>query len=176
MQYVALLRGVNVGAKARVDMAALRQLFEALGCAKVTTYINSGNVLFSDKRTPHALQPIIEAALQTRFGLHISVVLRSRSSLLTLAAQIPTDWTNDVRAKTDILFVSDSLNVRDVLATLGSKPAIESVIVADGALVWHVSRQNASKSSALKLVGSAHYANVTIRNVNTVRKLVELLK
>lgn len=176
MRYIALLRGVNVGGKARVEMATLRRVFEDAGCRDVSTYINSGNVLFTDKRTMQELQPALETALEATFGLRIPIVLRSRKSLNALTARIPADWTNDASAKTDILFINNTVDAQEVLAALGSKPAIESVIAADGALVWHVSRQNASKSSALKLVSSIHYANVTIRNVNTVRKLVELLK
>uniref|UniRef100_UPI003A5C85A7 DUF1697 domain-containing protein n=1 Tax=Muricomes intestini TaxID=1796634 RepID=UPI003A5C85A7 len=46
MQYVALFRGINVGGKNIVKMAALRQLFLNLGLHKVQTYIQSGNVAF----------------------------------------------------------------------------------------------------------------------------------
>ena len=46
--YVALLRGVNVGGRGKVDMRELKKQVEALGCADVSTYINSGNVIFRD--------------------------------------------------------------------------------------------------------------------------------
>ena len=44
--FVALLRGVNVGGRARVPMGELRLLFEALGHTDVVTYIQSGNIVF----------------------------------------------------------------------------------------------------------------------------------
>ena len=50
MVYVALLRGVNVGGKNKMEMARLKATFEAAGMKDVTTYINSGNVIFSDNR------------------------------------------------------------------------------------------------------------------------------
>ena len=45
--YVALLRGVNVGGNNMISMSALKESFTALGFAQVTTYINSGNIMFS---------------------------------------------------------------------------------------------------------------------------------
>ncbi|NLL75142.1 MAG: DUF1697 domain-containing protein, partial [Erysipelothrix sp.] len=46
MKYVALLRGINVGGKNKVDMKELKALFIDLGYTEVQTYINSGNVIF----------------------------------------------------------------------------------------------------------------------------------
>ncbi len=48
-RYVALLRGVNVGGRS-VPMVELRELFRGLGHTDVTTYIQSGNVLFATPR------------------------------------------------------------------------------------------------------------------------------
>src|SRR4051794_3372743 len=46
-KYVALLRGINVGGRAKVSMSALRDLFAEMGYAGAKTYIQSGNVVFS---------------------------------------------------------------------------------------------------------------------------------
>ena len=46
-RYVALLRSVNVAGHGRIAMNELRASFEALGYTGVTTYIQTGNVLFS---------------------------------------------------------------------------------------------------------------------------------
>ena len=46
-RYVALLRGINVGGKNLIRMPALKAAFEAAGFEDVSTYIQSGNVLFS---------------------------------------------------------------------------------------------------------------------------------
>lgn len=49
MKYVALLRGINVGGKSRVEMARLKSTFEKSGLTEVKTYINSGNIIFRDE-------------------------------------------------------------------------------------------------------------------------------
>ena len=46
LQYIAFLRGINVGGH-RVKMDRLRAIFAELGLKDVSTFIASGNVLFS---------------------------------------------------------------------------------------------------------------------------------
>lgn len=49
MIYIALLRGINVGGKNKIDMKLLTQSFEQVGMNNVVTYINTGNIIFSHK-------------------------------------------------------------------------------------------------------------------------------
>ena len=51
-RYLLLLRGINVGGRNKVPMAALRELLETHGHTKVSTYIASGNV-------DHQLRPYV---------------------------------------------------------------------------------------------------------------------
>jgi uncharacterized protein (DUF1697 family) len=87
--YVALLRGVNVGGRAKVDMRELKKQFEKLGCEDVRTYINSGNVIFRDRRRESTLTRVLEDALGRR------VAVRSLTDIQALCARIPADWAND---------------------------------------------------------------------------------
>jgi len=77
--YVGLLRGVNVGGKNKVSMSALRALVESLGHHDVTTYIQSGNVVFTAAKaiTPQTL----EQAIARKLGLDITLVLRTHAEL-----------------------------------------------------------------------------------------------
>ena len=52
MKYVALLRGVNAGGNRKVPMAELRETFADMDFSDVSTYINSGNVIFSSQSKP----------------------------------------------------------------------------------------------------------------------------
>src|SRR5512139_1963727 len=77
IQYVALLRGINVGGKNLIKMTALKECFEALGFQKVRTYIQSGNVLFATPRPDQTtLTNQIEDALSITFSYTSRVVLR----------------------------------------------------------------------------------------------------
>jgi uncharacterized protein (DUF1697 family) len=88
--HVALLRGINVGGRNKVPMADLREVVAALGHTGVTTYIQSGNVLFSTADTDTAkLAAALESAIEDRFGLWSSVVVLSRDELAEVLAANP---------------------------------------------------------------------------------------
>lgn len=87
--YAAFLRGINVGGKRVVKMAALRALCQQLGLADVRTYIQSGNIVFSSAEEEAALRPKLEDALETVFGFAIPVTLRPADELVSLLARFP---------------------------------------------------------------------------------------
>jgi uncharacterized protein (DUF1697 family) len=80
--HVALLRGINVGKNNRIAMAGLRTAMEELGYEEVSTYIQSGNVLFSTQQTDTtAIAASIGEKIHSTFFLDIDVVVLSRQDL-----------------------------------------------------------------------------------------------
>ena len=80
-RYVALLRGINVGGRNKVPMAELRTAVEDVGHTDVTTYIQSGNVLFTSSKPRASLEAGLERALERHFGFPLVVVVRSHAQL-----------------------------------------------------------------------------------------------
>ncbi len=64
MRYIALLRGINAGTLRRVEMGTLRQLFERLGYTRVSTYLNSGNILFEAGQDVEVIHKMVETSLK----------------------------------------------------------------------------------------------------------------
>ena len=88
--HVALLRGINVGGRNKVPMADLREIVASLGHTGVSTYIQSGNVLFSTAEEDTAkLAAALESAIEERFGIWSSVVVLSRDELAQVLAANP---------------------------------------------------------------------------------------
>ena len=88
--HVALLRGINVGGRNKVPMADLREVVTSLGHTGVSTYIQSGNVLFSTAEDDTAkLAVALESAISDRFGIWSSVVVLSRDELARVLAANP---------------------------------------------------------------------------------------
>src|SRR5690242_11940237 len=88
--HVALLRGINVGGRNKVPMADLREVVTSLGHTGVSTYIQSGNVLFSTAEDNTAkLAAALESAIEDRFGIWSSVVVLSRDELARVLAANP---------------------------------------------------------------------------------------
>ena len=81
-RYIAFLRGINISGKNKIAMSDLKREFEHLGFTDVSTYLNSGNVLFSsENRSIADMKCVIEKMLCTGFGLEIPVHVISREDL-----------------------------------------------------------------------------------------------
>lgn len=177
MRYVALIRGINVGGANQVSMAALARAFAAAGMSAVRTYINSGNVLFgTDLADRSRLAVLLQQAIQERTGTSTDVHLRDEEELAAVVAAIPAGWTNDAAMKCDVVFLPPDVDGAALLAELGPRPGIEDARHVRGAVVWRVDRKDATRSRLTRLVGTPLYARVTVRNCNTVRKLLALLR
>lgn len=175
-KYVALLRGINVGGNKKVSMQLLKTAFEKLGSSDVATYINSGNVIFNSSETDeNKLLHTIEKELEDVFGFSIRVVLRDADNIQKLAHKIPSNWKNDSEMKTDVLFLWEAFDTKDSISYLNAQKDVDMILYIDGALVWHIMRKNYSKSAMHSFIGTPLYKNMTARNVNTVRKLAELM-
>lgn len=176
MIYVALLRGINVGGKAKVPMIELKAMFERIGFTRVTTYINSGNVIFeSTLATDVGLTKRIEKEILLTFTFEVPVIVRSLEEIRVLVAELPSEYANDAEQRTDVLFLWPDMDSPSVLTAIAAKPEIETVRYAPGAIIWNIKRENVTKSGLLKIVGTPLYKQMTLRNVNTVRKLEALM-
>jgi uncharacterized protein (DUF1697 family) len=88
-RHVALLRGVNVGG-VKLAMSDLRTVLSSLGYADVSTYIQSGNALFSaNGAEPAALAAEIEAALDEQLGMRPRVLVLTRDELAQVIRDNP---------------------------------------------------------------------------------------
>lgn len=177
MVYVALLRGINVGGKNKVDMKQLRAAFEDAGMTSVRTYINSGNVIFSSGiRSRARLTEILEDSIARTFGFKVGVLVRDRKNMRTVGKALPRTWVNDATMRCDVMFLWGEVARASVVKELLIKPEIDDVKYVAGALIWRVDRKNLTRSGQMKLVGSPLYKRMTIRNSNTTRKLLELME
>ncbi|MUK87907.1 DUF1697 domain-containing protein [Ornithinibacillus sp. L9] len=177
MVYIALLRGINVGGKNKIDMKLLKQTFERVGMNDVMTYINTGNIIFSyNGKSKIELSRLLEEAIQNDFGLQIKVVVRSIDNVREVVNEIPDTWKNDKDMKSDVMFLWEEIDDESVLRNLVIKPNIDKVKYVPGAILWSVDKKNVTKSGMSRVVGSKIYKQVTVRNVNTVRKVYELMQ
>jgi uncharacterized protein (DUF1697 family) len=175
--YVALLRGINVGGKSTVDMKQLKAVFEDAGMTSVTTYINSGNVVFSSRaRNRTKLAARLEEAIAERFGFHVRVLVRDLAGMRLVMDALPSDWVNDQAIRCEVMFLWDTVDFPGVVDDLTIKPAIDDVRHVPGAVIWKVDRSNVNRSGMVKLIGTPLYRQMTMRSCNTTRKLLELME
>jgi uncharacterized protein (DUF1697 family) len=171
MKYIALLRGINVGGNRRVEMKKLKLIFEAMGCQHVSTYINSGNVIFESDKQQTDIRKKIEANLKKEFGLEILTLVKTEREMKKIATAIPADWQNDARQRTDVAYLFEKSDSKEILSQLPLNREFIEVRYVPGAIFWNLDRQNYSKCRLNKLISHGIYQFMTVRNVNTARFL-----
>ena len=87
--YVALLRGVNLGARNRVSMPQLRELVEAIGGEEVRTYLQSGNVVLRSRDKAAELERALEQGLGRVLGVEAAVLVRTKKELKEILERNP---------------------------------------------------------------------------------------
>ena len=176
MRYVALLRGINVGGKSIVRMADLKQCIEELGYDNVSTFIASGNVFFeTPERDAAKLEPAIERALERRFKLPITVVVRSRAEVGRIVKAIPAKWIGNESVRVYVAFLRRTRDGRKLARELRPREGVDELVATKSALMWATRRDALTRSGLQKLPGSGAYKDMTLRNLNTTLKLQELL-
>jgi len=169
--YVALLRGINAGKQRRVDMERLKALFEASGYARVSTYINSGNVIFDSDKKQERIGEELALNLKKEFGFEIQTLVKTEKQMKDIAAAVPKEWQNDSAQRTDVAYLFEGIDSRKTLDELPVKKEYLDIRYAQGAIYWNVDRKNYNKSHLNKIIGHPLYQLMAVRNINTARFL-----
>ncbi len=185
--YISLLRGINVSGHKKVNMKELQSLYETLGLKQVSTYIQSGNVVFSctDKSSVE-LSALIEAATSKYFGFDVSVLVLSETALNKALKQLPFDNISVTEQGSQVIFsfLSGVVNTKDMVL-------LDSYLTAGEELESSVDSDDSSNAQVIYLhcpngYGKTKLSNTflekkldvtaTSRNLKTVVKLCELAK
>lgn len=179
MRYVALLRGINVGGKNLIKMPALKACFEEHGFDDVSTYIQSGNVLFASReRRAAELTRRIERMLADRFhGYAASIVLRSQRQMRAIVDGAPHRFgAEPSRFRYDVLFLKPPLTAATAMKEVRMREGVDEAYAGNGVLYFSRLTARASQSYLTRIVGLPIYQQMTIRNWNTTTKLCGLLE
>ena len=175
--FVALLRGVNVGGNNMISMRALKESFETMGFTQVVTYINSGNIIFTtEEKDARKLEIQIERMLLKDYKLDSKVVVRALPEMAKLVKSLPLRWDDDASRRYNVIFLRHTIDSKKILAELPVKNDIEEVVYRPGTLLWSAQASEATRSKMVKLASKKIYKDMTIRNLNTTKKLYELMK
>jgi uncharacterized protein (DUF1697 family) len=176
--YVAFLRGINVGGNNMVSMKALKGSFERLGLDEVSTYINSGNVVFRASETDaRALEARIDRMLSLEYRLTGKTVVRSRAEMGRLLKTIAKNWTKlDPGSRYNVIFLRHTIDSKRILDAIQLNADIEEVIYCPGTLLWSARISDLTRAAMLKLASRPIYRDMTVRNINTTTKVFELMQ
>lgn len=176
MRYVALLRAINVGARAKLPMADLREVCTGLGWRDVRSYIQSGNLVFDSDREAPGLEAQLEQAVQLRFGFFRPVLVRTAQQWSAYAAQSPFLEAQQTDANRLLLCLSKAPLRDGAGEALQERAAAGEQVRQKGGALWvlYPAGVGTSKLTA-KLFDRLAGSPVTARNWRTVTKLEEML-
>jgi uncharacterized protein (DUF1697 family) len=177
MRYVALLRGINVGGNNLIKMIDLKACMEANGFGDVTTYIQSGNVLFTAPASPsEKLTRQIEKILTHTFKYTSSVVLRSQKQMQDVVERAPDGYgTQPTKYRYDVLFLKSPLTASTAMKSVLIKEGVDEAHAGPGVLYFSRLDSRATQSYLNKIASMPVYKNMTLRNWNTTTKLLKMM-
>lgn len=180
--HVALLRGINLGGRNKLAMADLRAAVSSLGYSNVSTYIQSGNVLFSPPETETdaaRLETAISDVIASTFSLKIGVVVMTRDQLAAVISQNP--YPQEPTPKyVHLMFLGadpDQAQLDRIEAAnkaAAAKGSRDSVTVIGRTLYLHTPDGYGRSELAQTLSRTTLRVNGTARNLATAAKLVAL--
>lgn len=175
-RFAALLRGVNVGPTTKVPMSELRELIEELGGTDVATLLNSGNVVFQMHISPKTVDGELSRAISERFGFHVDVVCRTKKQLESVLDHDPFGAVASDDSKYVIGFMPTPPRAGAVKSVLDDEYPGGELCALKGRELYVWTPNGVSKSKALPAFGKSKAADyITVRNVRTIKKLMEIL-
>lgn len=177
-QYIALLRGINVGGHTSIKMADLKIAFGAGGFDHIRTILTSGNIIFeSTEPDESTLSGIIELLLKNAFSYDIPVILRRIKDLNTILTSDPfKDMLITPYIRMNVTFYSDSKKPKTIgLPYTNSDKSIQIFQITDREIFSVVDlSQGKGTTDLMKLIEKEFGSDGTTRNWNTVQKILEI--
>lgn len=178
IQYLALLRGINVGGNNIIKMADLKAGFESMGFSNIITYIQSGNVLFeSTEKDKAALTGRVEKELSRQFDFLAWIVAVTHKELAAIIREAPDGFGEDGKSyRYDVIFLKEPFTSQEAMKSVTTKAGVDTAHAGKQALYFSRLIAKASQSHLTKIIGLPVYQSMTIRNWNTTTKLLALME
>lgn len=175
IQHLCLLRGINVGGKNIIKMANLKACFEEMGFTDVDTYIQSGNVIFSDnKNEAEKLTKLISGKLAKKFDYHQPVAVFDFHELRRIIKNAPEGFGEEPeKYKYDVVFIIPPLTSEMAFSAVKTRKGVDFVFKGEKVLYFSRIISKAGQSYLSKIISDPVYQNMTIRNWNTATRLLE---
>lgn len=178
MIYIALLRGINVSGQKIIKMENLRTIFESMQFKHVTTYIQSGNVIFeAEDQETDLLCHKIEARLQSELGYEVTVILKTNQELEEAIRHNPYEMNeSDESGKLYVTFLSRQPSPEAIENLLSYQNEIDEFRILDR-VVYIFCRTNYGKSQfSNNFLEKKLKVPATTRNWASVNKIAGIAK
>lgn len=174
MIYIAILRGINVSGKNSIKMADLKTLFESLNFNHVTTYIQSGNVIFSSTiEEKKQLEKTISNEIENVFNLKVPVLILELNDLKKIISQNPfsTDKENNFIHFT---FLATQPNTQNIEVIESKKAENEEIIIRENVVYLYCPNGYGKTKLTNTFLENKLESVATTRNYKTTHELLKI--
>jgi len=173
---IGILRGINVGGKRKILMADLKSICEKLGLKNVTTYIQSGNLIFNSDKTNSELENDLERAITDKYGFDVPVIVRAEIELKNSISNNPFFEKGADIKQLHLTFLKEKPNKENIekILTFNYEPDKFKIDDKD-AFIFCAGKYHESKLTN-NFFEKQLKVGATTRNWKTVMKLSELSK
>ena len=173
--YLVLLRGINAGGKNTIKMDELKAIFEEMEFSDVSTYIQSGNILLKDSENNKAkLIKRIEKILTEKLGNEIKIAILTLLDIKEILTGIPKGFGNEPdKYKYDVIFLIEPLTTEEIMQKIKIKQGKDKLYEGKKSLYVKRSTEKLTGSYITEVLKITQ--NITVRNLNTTKKLYELM-
>ena len=169
------MRGINVGGKNKLPMATLSAMFAAEGATSVTTFIQSGNVVFdAPAKLAATIAARIERQIEKQLALRVPLVLRSNAEMGDAAARNPFLAAGVDADELHLMFLADKPAAKLVAALDAQRSPGDSFALVGRDLYLRLPNGAARTKLTNAYFDKALATVSTMRNWRTVLKLCEL--
>ena len=172
--YIALLRGINVSGQKIIPMSVLRELCTKLGYSDVTTYIQSGNIVFTSDQKPSSIQKSIKETIAKKFKFDVDIFVYTIGELKKIVVHCPYDESNLSENEKIHFTLFSGLPDKQGIEKLKSIGDADEFTIA-GRSMYLLTRNGYGNSRFNNVfVEKTLSVRATSRNFNTMKKLIEM--
>ncbi len=171
--YVAFLRGINVGGHHKVPMAVLCEVLEGMHFRKVTTLLNSGNVIFEAQFSEESgLSERIRKRLEKVFHFLVPTIVIRADRIMTLLNDDPfKDEILDKERRGYVSFLQDKPEIKLQLPWISEDSSLKILRVNDHIISSFLDLSKAKTPEAMNVLEKFYGKQMTTRNWNTVQRI-----
>ncbi len=175
---ISMLRGINVSGQKKVPMNELKALYEELKFKNVTTYIQSGNVVFSsDASDEKVLSKKIEEKIIKHFGFEVPVIIRTPKEMQSAIRNNPFLKEKNVDSERMYVTFLEEVPAKDKLEMLSAIQFPHDRFIVKGKEIFLSLPDGAGRTKLTNnFFESKLKVTATTRNWNTVNELVRIAK
>ncbi len=169
--YAAFLRGINLGPSNKIAMPRLREIAEGLGWSEVSSYINSGNLIFISTKKPATLERELARALADEMGKPVEVTVRSRAQLAKIVAGNPYPDGHPSRVNVAFLMAKLPAGVKERLDAMATEREPYEIRAAE---IYVHYQDGLGRSKLAEKFASVIKVSATTRTIGTVTKVLAI--